>query len=140
MVHPVTGEVIDISVTPKFMAENTYNIYDSKVHDDLYSFFSEYAHVHMIASGSYRRDDEKWYTTETDTDSLYYTIFLSLYVAWLLLNMIIIYLESRQKNIQDIVEFLDVIKLYLIIIVTKLEFGEKILPLKDNLINRLKNT
>jgi len=140
MILPSTKEIVDIKVTLKMMAEGTYNKNDANVHENLYSFFSEFAHIHMMASGSYRTGDNARYTTETSTDGIYATLFLCLYIAWLLFDMVITYLYKNTKNLDEIINFRNSIKSYLGEILEQIEFVKELELLKLNMKNRLKGT
>jgi hypothetical protein len=140
LIHPITKEVIDFNTSVAKMASNTNKEWDAKVHPLLYSFLSEFTHVHMIASGSYRNDTEDWYSVNPDFEAAYYSIALSAYISWLLFDSALEFIKSNglvQKTL--IKQHQKSIRL-LLRIFSKIEFQEKLQPLQESLINRLKSS
>jgi len=91
-----SDDAVDLPLlTIKKMASNSALSADANVHDPLYSFLSEFTHVHIVSSGSYRTMDDRRYTVESRGDVIFHTMFICTYVAWLLLDLATRYLELR---------------------------------------------
>lgn len=136
-----TGEISDYKTSVRYMSKNSYCSYDGDVHDDLYGFLSEFVHVHMIASGSYRSKDNKAYMLE-NLEGAFHTIVLSLYVAVLLLDLAVDYLSDTRRAIGSWA-FLDAdmqsIAAAQVVekAVTRMEFGESMPKLKAAMLDRI---
>lgn len=137
VVIPETGETINYGVTIAEMAKNTSNKDDSKVHIPLYKFLSEFVHVHIIASGSYRTNDHKEYSVQGNSTAAFYTMINSLYISWLLLDVSIDYIHDNGAAVFDYEHELDISREMLIDRVSKMSFGEEIITLKNSMLSRL---
>jgi len=140
LIHPVTKEIIDFNTSVAQMASNTTKQWDAKVHPGLYSFLSEFTHVHMIASGSYRNDTEDWYSVEPDFEAAYYSVALSTYISWLIFDSAIERITSKGLTQKTLIKHHQRSIRLLIRIFSKIGFQEKLKPLQESLINRLKSS
>ena len=140
LIHPITKEIIDFNTSIAKMASNTNKERDAKVHPVLYSFLSEFTHVHMIASGSYRNDTEDWYSVEPDFEAAYYSIALSTYISWLLFDSALEFIKSKGRAQKNLIKQHQKSIRLLLRIFSKIEFQEKLQPLQESLINRLRSS
>lgn len=140
IIHPVTEEIIDFNISVAKMASGTGNEWDAKVHSDLYSFLSEFTHVHIIASGSYRNNAEDWYSVEPDISSAYYTMALSTYISWLVFDSALKYAQTKGFNQKTLPRQLQKSIRLLLRTFSEIGFQGKLKPLQESLINRLKSS
>lgn len=132
MLHPETGQVIPYGVSLAEMARGTGQTSDAGYHDLFYSFLSEFAHVHMIASGSYRKNNDTAYNHEPASNGLYHSIFMCCLCGWL-----IVHLGAMIEKDQELIREVKLGAKFLLMGLRQMEFDEKLLPLKDRLTARL---
>jgi hypothetical protein len=87
MIHPQTQEVVPYGISFVELSAKTGIPTDEAVHNKLYGFLSEFSHVHMIASGSYRVKTDSIYDPAPAPYGIYHTIFLCTYCSWLMAHL-----------------------------------------------------
>jgi len=94
IIHPETGKEVKFGIGFNELAENSFRKTDKNYHTVLYSFLSEFVHVHMISSGSFRSDTNESYDPNINCSGIYQSILLCAFVSWLNLDAALHYLES----------------------------------------------
>lgn len=133
MLHPKTGEVVPYGVSLGEMSARTGQPSDASYHDVFYSFLSEFSHVHMIASGSYRKNNETEYNHEPSPNGLYHSVFMCSFCSWLIVHLGAIF-EGDRGLLREV----KIDAKYLLKGLHQMEFSQKLLPLKEQLASRLK--
>jgi hypothetical protein len=137
IISPETGLELDFGVSIFEMSRSTLNSTDKIIHTSLYKFLSEYVHVHIMTSGSYRTDSGDWYTVETKVESSVQSIMMGLYVSWLLLDLALSYLEDSENDVFIYDMHLENTGEMLLELFTEADFSENLTSLKQDLINRI---
>jgi len=137
VVIPETGEHVDYGISIAEMANNTSSEYDSVVHTPFYKFLSEFVHVHIMSSGSYRTEDHQWYTSTSSPYAAFYTITNSLYISWLLLDITIDYLHDKGVNVFHYDMELNFSRELLTSTVQNMGFADELKSLKTDMLSRL---
>lgn len=138
IINPNTNEAETFLISIEEMSKGTGNDWDAKSHRKFYSFLSEFAHVHMIASGAYRTEDELHYTLEVSDDALSYTMMHSAYVSSLLLEFALSIAAEDSVIKRDYTSIFLENSDFIIENIEKMSFGEEFENLQDSMINRLK--
>lgn len=132
MIHPLSGEIIPFGVSFTALAQKTGMPSDELIHPSLYGFLSEFSHVHMIASGSYRAEEETIYDPSTSTDALYHTVFICTYISWLVTYLAAL-LPSTLGRLQEVKSDAK----FLVKGLSEIQFSDEIKTLKSNIALRL---
>jgi Family of unknown function (DUF5677) len=134
IIHPVTNKIIPYGVSFYELSISTGIKEDANVHAGLYQFLSEFVHVSMVASGSYRRKKDTKYDATSNVTSIFPTIFLCLYVSWLTLDLAA--KLSKQVNLEETVQNDAAL---LLNVLAQIQFVDELKNLKDAIAIRLKS-
>ncbi len=86
IVNTETGEEMESGPTIESLVKGTGYAEDQPIHEILYPFLSEHAHVHMMASGNYRSLGVPSKYDFSRTDNITQAIFTGAYVSLLLFS------------------------------------------------------
>jgi hypothetical protein len=134
MIHPQTQEVVPYGISFVELSAKTGIPTDEAVHNKLYGFLSEFSHVHMIASGSYRVKTDSIYDPAPAPYGIYHTIFLCTYCSWLMAH-----LAAMMPGTAGLLVEVRKDAKFLISALADIEFSEKMEDLKIKLKSRLSN-
>jgi len=86
VIDPESGRTFSNGIPIPELAMGTNYPQDRGVHQQLYAFLSEHAHVHMVALGSYVTVDYERFVCEPSPSNPYSANLMLSYVAWLLVS------------------------------------------------------
>lgn len=100
VVNPETGQPSPHGVAiPELVSAGRHPL-DRPLHDTLYAFLSEHAHVHMIAIGAYRTPEAKRLFATPGPASIYSAVLMIAYLSWLIGSETLELVASRRPNIR----------------------------------------
>ncbi|EKO3834087.1 carboxylesterase family protein [Vibrio harveyi] len=138
IIDPETGKEFEYTLSISHMSQNTGVKLDGDVHKQLYSFLSEFVHVHMIAAGSYRDPCNTNYRPINNYKGLF-TITIQVYVTVLILDLLDRHTEVDEEDLDHFLR----VKNYGARLVEELcscmDFADNIKDLKIQLVERMKS-
>ncbi len=136
-VDQTTGKEYLINLSLLELSQNTRFKSDEDIYPLLYSYLSEYAHVHMISIGSYQSQQKKKFTLDSDPGTkLFQTTLMTLFTSWLILNEVSLF-EFSKKDKKRITKQLFDSGILLFNYIGGLEFQGKLTDLQENILKRI---
>lgn len=132
-----TGCIDDYGTTIYKMACSTNYNSDEGAHVPLYKFLSEYSHVNIISAGAFWASDHESYSVEANPESVYPTLVICIYVSWLLLDLAVDFLESKQFPIFVFDLELEASSIDLVQAINDLQFDSSLEGLKVHMLDRI---
>jgi len=139
--HPLTGKEVKVEISIKKMSQNTLHKIDEKIHDGLYSYLSEFSHVNIIALGNYVSYKTKKFIIKSEYETkIFQSIILSLFVSWLLLDVLLSFDELIKEDYETIQKQVNEsgMLIYNYIQILEIE-NEELVNLKNDLLERINN-
>lgn len=103
IIDPLTKKEFIIDLTLSKISKHTLYEIDGKIHEGLYSYLSQFSHVNITAMGHYVSFNSKKFIIESEYENkIFQTVILSLFVSWLLLDVVSSFSDISKKDYKTI--------------------------------------
>lgn len=103
IVDPETKKEFVIDLTLSKISKHTLYEIDGNIHEGLYSYLSQFSHVNITAMGHYVSFNSKKFLIKSEyKDKIFQTIILSLFLSWLLLDVVSSFSNISKKDYKTI--------------------------------------
>jgi hypothetical protein len=136
-IDPESGKEYSLNISLQELSKNTMYSSDVKIYPKFYAYLSEYAHVHMIAVGSYQSQKTlKFLVNSSAETKLFQVTLMTLFTNWLILDSLSNFNISK-KDKKEIDKKVTESGIFLFNYIGGLDFDERLLDLQAYILERL---